>query len=57
MEEMAGKFNLPSRIYPTVTLASLLAGPAIVMLFSLLATLYPALRLHRLHPVEAMRAA
>jgi ABC-type lipoprotein release transport system permease subunit len=28
-----------------------------VMLFSLLATLYPALRLHRLHPVEAMRAA
>jgi ABC-type lipoprotein release transport system permease subunit len=56
MEEMAGKFNLPSRIYPTVTLASLLVGPAIVMLFSLLATLYPALRLHWLHPVEAMRA-
>ena len=57
MEEMAGKFNLPSRIYPTVTWVSLLAGPAVVMLFSLLATLYPALRLHRLHPVEAMRAA
>lgn len=57
MEEMAGKFNLPSRIYPTVTLMSLLSGPAVVMLFSLLATLYPALRLHRLHPVEAMRAA
>ena len=57
MEEMAGKFNLPSRIYPTVTLVSLLAGPAIVILFSLLATLYRALRLHRLHPVEAMRAA
>jgi len=57
MDEMAGRFNLPSRIYPTVTVISLLAGPAIVMLFSLLATLYPALRLHRLHPVEAMRAA
>jgi len=57
MEEMAGKFNLPSRIYPTITLTSLLAGPAVVMLFSLLATVYPALRLHRLHPVEAMRAA
>jgi ABC-type lipoprotein release transport system permease subunit len=57
MDEMAAKFNLPSRIYPTVTWASLLAGPAVVMLFSLLATLYPALRLHRLHPVEAMRAA
>ena len=57
MDEMAVKFNLPSRIYPTPTLLSLLAGPAVVMLFSLLATLYPALRLHRLHPVEAMRAA
>jgi len=57
MDEMAGKFNLPSRIYPTVTLISLLAGPAVVMLFSLLATVYPALRLYRLHPVEAMRAA
>jgi ABC-type lipoprotein release transport system permease subunit len=57
MDEMAGRFNLPSRIYPTPTLISLLAGPAVVMLFSLLATLYPALRLHRLHPVEAMRAA
>jgi ABC-type lipoprotein release transport system permease subunit len=57
MDEMAAKFNLPSRIYPAPTLVSLFAGPAVVMLFSLLATLYPALRLHRLHPVEAMRAA
>jgi ABC-type lipoprotein release transport system permease subunit len=57
MDEMAAKFNLPSRIYPMPTLLTLLAGPAVVMLFSLLATLYPALRLHRLHPVEAMRAA
>ncbi len=57
MEEMAVKFNLPSRIYPMPTFMSLLAGPAVVMLFSMLASSYPALRLHRLHPVEAMRAA
>ena len=57
MDEMAAKFNLPSRIYPMPTFLSLVVGPAVVMLFSLLATLYPALRLHRLHPVEAMRAA
>jgi len=57
MEEMATKFNLPARIYPRATLMSLLAGPAVVLLFSLLATLYPALRLYRLRPVEAMRAA
>jgi ABC-type lipoprotein release transport system permease subunit len=57
MEEMGAKFNLPSRVHPDVTLASLLSGPAVVFLFSLLASVYPALRLHRLHPVEAMRAA
>jgi len=40
-----------------VTFTSLFAGPGIVFLFSLLAALYPASRLCRLHPVEAMRAA
>ena len=57
MEEMAAKFNLPARMYPTVSAASLLAGPVVVMLFSLIATIYPAWRLRKLHPVEAMRAA
>jgi ABC-type lipoprotein release transport system permease subunit len=56
MEEMGAKFNLPSRLHPQVTFASLLSGPAVVFLFSLLASVYPALRLRRLHPVEAMRA-
>ncbi len=55
MEELASKFNLPSRFYPQATLATLFAGPAIVFLGSILSALYPALRLHRLHPVEAMR--
>ena len=57
MEEMGVKFNLPSRLHPQVTFASLVSGPAVVFLFSLLASVYPALRLHRLQPVEAMRAA
>ena len=56
MDEMAAKFNLPARFYPQVTLLSLLTGPAVVFLFTILAAVYPALRLHRLHPVEAMRA-
>jgi ABC-type lipoprotein release transport system permease subunit len=57
MDEMAAQFNLPARMHPQVTLATLLAGPLIVFLFSLLASLYPALRLHWLQPVAAMRAA
>ncbi len=56
MEEMAVAFNLPPRVYPTVSPASALWGPLVVWLFTLLAAVYPALRLHRLHPVEAVRA-
>jgi ABC-type lipoprotein release transport system permease subunit len=55
MEEMAANFNLPGRVYPQVSLLKTLFGPAVVFLFTLLAAVYPALRLRRLHPVEAMR--
>ncbi len=56
MEEMAAKFNLPDRMYPSVTVLSLLLGPSIVAIGSLLAAIYPATRLYRLLPIEAMRA-
>jgi ABC-type lipoprotein release transport system permease subunit len=57
MEEMAANFNLPSRFYPQATPLTLFLGPIFVFLGGMLAAIYPALRLHRLHPVEAMRAA
>jgi putative ABC transport system permease protein len=56
MEEMAAKFNLPARFFPQLTVPTLLAGPLVVFVFTILSALYPALRLHRLRPVEAMRA-
>ena len=56
MEEMTANFNLPSRIYPQISILSLMIGPAVVFLFTILAAVYPALRLHHLQPVEAMRA-
>ena len=56
MEEMAANFNLPARLFPQVTPWTMVAGPLVVFLFTLLAAAYTALRLHRLHPVEAMRA-
>jgi ABC-type lipoprotein release transport system permease subunit len=57
MDQMAATFNLPSRFYPQVTFYGLFLGPAVVFLGSILAALYPALRLHWLQPVEAMQAA
>ncbi len=57
MDEMAAQFNLPARMYPEVSALSLLAGPLVVFLFTMLAAVYPALRLRWQNPVEAMRAA
>ena len=56
MEEMAVKFNLPDRMYPAISLISLTLGPGIVAIGSMLAAIYPAMRLKLLLPVEAMRA-
>jgi ABC-type lipoprotein release transport system permease subunit len=56
MEEMADRFNLPGRMYPSVSFISMMLGPGIVTICSLLAAIYPALRLYLLLPVEAMRA-
>jgi putative ABC transport system permease protein len=56
MEEAAARFNLPGSMYPKVSVISLLLGPGVVFAFCLLASIYPALRLFRLRPVEAMRA-
>lgn len=55
MEEMALKFNLPDRMYPEISLFTLTMGPSIVAIASLLAAIYPATRLYRLLPIEAMR--
>jgi len=57
MEEMAGKFNIPSRIYPQLSLIGLLFGPTIILISSVAASFYPAIRLRWLEPVAAMRAA
>lgn len=56
MGELADKFNLPEKMFPSLTLVSVLLGPVIVYLGCLLAAVYPALRLRRLEPFEAMRA-
>lgn len=56
MEEMAAQFNMDSRFYPQVSVVALIWGPLTVFLFTMLAAVYPSLRLYRLEPVQAMRA-
>lgn len=56
MEEMAAQFNMPATVYPHITVFSAMLGPGIIFLASLFAAVYPALRLRRLHIVQAMKA-
>jgi ABC-type lipoprotein release transport system permease subunit len=57
MDEMAARFNLPGRMYPEINTLTLLAGPAVVFTFTMLASIYPAVRLRWQNPVDAMRVA
>jgi putative ABC transport system permease protein len=53
--EISRQFGIPSVLYPRLTIVSMLAGPTAVFLITLLAALYPAFKIRRLEPVEAMR--
>jgi putative ABC transport system permease protein len=52
--ELLRQYGIPSRIYPQLSLLSVTVGPAAVLLITLIAALYPALRIRRLRPVEAI---
>lgn len=55
MEEIAATYNMPSTIRPQISLESTLTGPLVILVFTLLSALYPAMKLRKLKPVEAMR--
>jgi ABC-type lipoprotein release transport system permease subunit len=56
MEEAMEQYNMSGRIYPQMSALSVLLGPAVVFVGGMLAAIYPALKLHTLQPVTAMRA-
>lgn len=56
LEELMGQYGLPGMIYPKLNATSILLGPAVILAFILLAALYPALRIRKLQPVEAIHA-
>ena len=57
LEEIYSQYGLPGVIYPELSFQAVSIGPAVIFVFTLAAALYPALRIRRLRPVEAMRAA
>jgi putative ABC transport system permease protein len=56
MNEIYAQFGLPGEIHSKISFVSVLLGPAVILVFTLLAALYPALRVRKLQPVEAMHA-
>ncbi|MEZ5551712.1 MAG: FtsX-like permease family protein [Pseudomonadales bacterium] len=56
LEDYAQQFYMPSRLYPAFSTEALLTAPVIMLLATQFASLIPALRIHRLRPVEALRS-
>jgi ABC-type lipoprotein release transport system permease subunit len=54
--DLLNQFGITGRIYPKLSLLSVSVGPFMVLFFTFIAALYPALKVRRLRPVEAMTA-
>jgi len=55
-EGMMRQYGIPGLLRPKLTLATAFAGPAAVFLITIVTALYPAVKVHGIKPVEAMRA-
>ena len=55
-EGMLRQYGIPSLIRPKLSLATAVAGPVAVFAITMLTAVYPAVKVHRLKPVEAMQA-
>jgi ABC-type lipoprotein release transport system permease subunit len=54
--DLLSQFGISGRIYPKLSLISALSGPGAVLLITFGAAMYPAFKVQRLQPVEALRA-
>jgi putative ABC transport system permease protein len=54
--EFLSQYGLPERMYPKLSILSISVGAGIVLIITVLTALYPALKVRRLRPVEAMTA-
>ncbi len=52
--EVVRQFGIPERMFPQLSFLSVTIGPTLVLFITSLTALYPALRVRRLRPVEAL---
>ncbi len=52
--ELLERFGITGRMYPKLSVLSALTGPLLVLVITGLAAIYPALKIRRLKPVEAL---
>ena len=52
--DILSQWGITGRLYPKLSALSALCGPAAVLVITFLAALWPALKVRRLSPVEAM---
>jgi len=52
--ELMAQYGISGKLYPKLSLTSLLTGPAAVLIITFLVALYPAFRVKKLKPVEAL---
>ena len=56
-QELLTQYGISDRLYPRLSWISLLSGPAIILVITFFTALYPSLRIPKLRPAEALRAA
>lgn len=54
--ELLAQYGISGRIHPRLSWLSLLSGPALVLAITFFTALFPALKIPRLKPVDALRA-
>jgi len=53
-EDIFKEYGIPDRLYPRLSLISGTAGPLVVFLITFVSSVFPALKIRRLKPVDAM---
>ncbi|MCK5523754.1 MAG: ABC transporter permease [Thiomargarita sp.] len=56
MEELGAQFGLTGAVTPQLSVFAFTLGPIAILLFTMIASLYPALRIRVLKPVDAMKS-